>query len=133
MKFCQHCGKEVDDDAVVCVNCGCPVEGAKTTAAPASNKKSGCAVAGFVLSLLGLIFVAIQSFAPSVVLGMPFILSYLVYILAGAGLVLSIVGTCVAAKKKLAGKGLGIAGIILAAIAFMMYTVLPLVLLEGIL
>ena len=23
--FCQHCGKEVNDKAVVCVHCGCPL------------------------------------------------------------------------------------------------------------
>lgn len=27
MKYCTHCGKEIMDEAVVCVNCGCPVEG----------------------------------------------------------------------------------------------------------
>ena len=25
MKFCSKCGKELHDDAVVCVGCGCPV------------------------------------------------------------------------------------------------------------
>ncbi len=27
--FCQKCGKEVSDDAVVCIHCGCAVSGAK--------------------------------------------------------------------------------------------------------
>lgn len=26
MKYCSHCGAEVNDDAVVCVNCGCSLE-----------------------------------------------------------------------------------------------------------
>lgn len=26
-KFCSHCGKEVSDEAVVCVNCGCAIGG----------------------------------------------------------------------------------------------------------
>ena len=26
MKFCTHCGKELMDDAVICLGCGCPVE-----------------------------------------------------------------------------------------------------------
>ncbi len=26
MKYCSHCGKEVADDAVICVSCGCMVE-----------------------------------------------------------------------------------------------------------
>jgi len=25
MKYCSHCGAEIDDDAVVCVKCGCKV------------------------------------------------------------------------------------------------------------
>lgn len=33
MKYCSHCGKELDDDAIVCVNCGCkaPKSEAKQT------------------------------------------------------------------------------------------------------
>ncbi len=27
MKFCTHCGKELLDDAVICVGCGCAVNG----------------------------------------------------------------------------------------------------------
>lgn len=26
MKYCTHCGQQVHDDAVVCVNCGCSVQ-----------------------------------------------------------------------------------------------------------
>ncbi len=26
MKYCSHCGKELLDDAVVCVGCGCPIQ-----------------------------------------------------------------------------------------------------------
>ena len=35
MKYCSHCGKELNDEAVVCVGCGCSVH-AKNT----SNNKS---------------------------------------------------------------------------------------------
>ena len=31
--FCKKCGKEINDDAVVCVHCGCAVDDKK----PASN------------------------------------------------------------------------------------------------
>ena len=24
--FCQNCGKEIDDNAVICVHCGCEVK-----------------------------------------------------------------------------------------------------------
>lgn len=26
MKFCTHCGKEIADEAVICLNCGCSVK-----------------------------------------------------------------------------------------------------------
>lgn len=26
MKYCSHCGKEVNDEAVVCIHCGCAVQ-----------------------------------------------------------------------------------------------------------
>lgn len=26
MKFCSHCGKEVADEAVICLNCGCKTQ-----------------------------------------------------------------------------------------------------------
>ena len=29
MKYCSHCGAEVKDEAVICVHCGCTIEGAK--------------------------------------------------------------------------------------------------------
>ena len=29
MKFCSHCGKEVNEDAVVCINCGCEISSKK--------------------------------------------------------------------------------------------------------
>ncbi len=32
MKFCTHCGKELMDDAVICVGCGCAVGGNAQTA-----------------------------------------------------------------------------------------------------
>ncbi len=30
MKYCTHCGKELLDEAVICVGCGCPVAGQHT-------------------------------------------------------------------------------------------------------
>lgn len=36
MKFCQRCGKELMDEAIVCPGCGCPVQ---TNASTAFNKE----------------------------------------------------------------------------------------------
>ncbi len=56
--FCKKCGKEINDDAVVCVHCGCAVNDKK----PASNAqdfntpKTGMGVIlGLFLGLIGLI------------------------------------------------------------------------------
>lgn len=38
MKYCTHCGKEILDEAVICVGCGCAVESkAAQTTAPAPD------------------------------------------------------------------------------------------------
>lgn len=40
MKYCTKCGHELMDEAVICPNCGCPVEGANvpaTVSAPAAG------------------------------------------------------------------------------------------------
>ena len=47
MKFCSHCGKEIDDNAVICPGCGCPVQSAtanNTAANPAFGQISNADV-----------------------------------------------------------------------------------------
>lgn len=53
--FCSHCGKEIDDKAVVCIHCGCAVKGNGTV--PAANDESslGYGILGFFLPLIGFI------------------------------------------------------------------------------
>lgn len=51
MKYCQHCGSEIEDEAVVCPKCGCSVS-------KNSNESNGFAIAGFVCSF----FIAILGF-----------------------------------------------------------------------
>ena len=34
MKYCEHCGAEIMDEAVVCIKCGCPTEKKSETTAP---------------------------------------------------------------------------------------------------
>ena len=57
MKFCSKCGSQIQDEAVVCIHCGCSTE---TAPAPAAKKTSGLIITGFIFSfliaLLGLIF-----------------------------------------------------------------------------
>ena len=58
MKFCTKCGKELVDEAVVCIHCGCAVAGATPTATPVVENDApnmGFAVLGFFFPLIGLI------------------------------------------------------------------------------
>ena len=67
MKFCSHCGKEVLEKAVVCLNCGCAIENtsfaSKSTpaTAPDDAPSTGYAVLGFFIPLVGLILYLIWS------------------------------------------------------------------------
>lgn len=36
--FCTNCGKEIDDKAVVCIHCGCAVNGNNTLNNPSEKK-----------------------------------------------------------------------------------------------
>ena len=58
MKFCTKCGKELVDEAVVCIHCGCAVAGATLTATPVVENdapNTGFAVLGFFFPMIGLI------------------------------------------------------------------------------
>ena len=36
--FCQHCGAEINDNAVICVKCGCAVNGANPKSNGVNNR-----------------------------------------------------------------------------------------------
>lgn len=121
--FCNKCGTEIPAGESKCPNCGESAMSQNNVAqqpqpqpyyppyyppAPAqqivvnagtSKPSNGCATAGFVLALIGL------------VLGFTFIFSVL-------GLILSIVGLAKAKSVDGAGKGLAIAGMIISIISF---------------
>lgn len=50
-KFCTHCGNEVSEDAVVCVNCGCSIE--KITESAKKKEKVQISV---ILGAVGIVF-----------------------------------------------------------------------------
>ena len=54
MKYCVNCGKELCDEAVVCVGCGSAV-GKTNTQNAADAPNSGFAVLGFLFPIVGLI------------------------------------------------------------------------------
>ncbi len=55
MKYCTHCGNQLDDAAVICPKCGCAVENQQTTAATTTGDKNftGLKLAAFILMIIG--------------------------------------------------------------------------------
>lgn len=52
-RYCSHCGHRVHENAVVCVNCGCAIEGATSSIQTGEKSKTnGMAIAGFICSFL---------------------------------------------------------------------------------
>lgn len=49
MKYCSHCGKEVNDEAVVCMNCGCKIENNQKVSVPAGKLKTNRSLLKFIL------------------------------------------------------------------------------------
>ena len=52
MKFCQKCGKEIMDEAVICPGCGCSVS---TEKKKGKGGKDGLAVASKIFLIIGCI------------------------------------------------------------------------------
>ena len=88
--FCKNCGKEVNDNAVICPNCGVATDNYNKSAAPV-EQKNNMALIGFILSF----FVSI------------------------AGLIISIIAYKNAKKPEYNGdgKGFALAGIIISAVS----------------
>lgn len=58
MKYCTHCGKEITDEAVVCINCGCAIDGGgtvRTGSASADVPSAGLNILSLLIPLVGLI------------------------------------------------------------------------------
>ena len=105
MKYCSHCGAELLDEAVLCPKCGCWVkeESMATTEIKEKLKTNICALLGFILSLISVLFFA--NFFGWISL---------------AGLVLSILGLVqIKRNSDQKGRGFSIAGIIIGSIFFL--------------
>ena len=57
MMYCKNCGKEIDDKAYVCPNCGVKVEHTNdpSVADADSGSKAGWGILSFLIPLVGLI------------------------------------------------------------------------------
>ena len=52
MKYCNNCGKEVDDNAVICPSCGCAVASKNVEV---DKPSTGLNILSFLIPLVGLI------------------------------------------------------------------------------
>ena len=130
MKYCEHCGAELLDEAVLCPKCGCwtndrpkdveVLAHAQEIAAP-QTKLSILSLVGFILSIVGVVLslfaVVISRFSEGgpMLTGLP---------LNIAGFVCSIVGLVRVKRRKLRGKGFAIAGIVVGAVVGACYVLL---------
>ncbi len=67
MKYCRHCGKEIADEAVLCIHCGCEIKpsasivaaGAEGATPPTATWAMVCGIASFFIGWLALGITAI--------------------------------------------------------------------------
>lgn len=99
--YCSNCGNQIDDNAVVCIHCGCATPNAQNNqpAAQKPTESNTLAIVGFVLSF----FIAI------------------------AGLICSILGLKRVPEYNGNGRGLAIAGIVISSISMFLTIVIYIV------
>ncbi|MBR2080983.1 MAG: hypothetical protein IKC50_06320 [Oscillospiraceae bacterium] len=58
MKYCQHCGAEVNENAVVCVKCGCSLQQANANQSKEvdNSVSTGLVVLAVLIPLFGIIY-----------------------------------------------------------------------------
>ena len=92
MKFCQHCGKEVLDEALICPGCGCSVQTINNTKVIGGDESVsvGLVVLSVLIPLFGIIYWPVQAkarpkcartcgIAAIISWGVSFVLSMVVY------------------------------------------------------
>ena len=61
--YCKHCGHEINDNAIICTNCGIATDKFQTKPATTQKKISGWAIAGITVGvcalMVGFIFLMI--------------------------------------------------------------------------
>ena len=96
--FCKNCGNEVNENAVVCLNCGAAIENENNESVANQPKKANAmAITGFVLGLVAL-FLSFFCIVPT------------------CALVFSILGFV--KRENYSNKGLAIAGLVISIVAF---------------
>ena len=110
--YCPNCGTKNEEGSVYCGNCGTSLDG-KTTivyqneSVNADEKYNPWAIAGFVLSLVNVLFGVV--IIPGVL-----------------GLIFSSMGNSQIKREGGKGKGLAIAGLIVSIVTLVLYVGIPL-------
>lgn len=120
--FCKNCGKELYDNAVVCINCGSPTDKFKEQKEVATansvesnlNKHNVFGLVGFILAVVTIVF--------------SFWSTTTYFLVLAAGLTLSIIGLVKSKNYKPYGKGLSIAGISISGASVVLWIIITLVL-----
>ena len=91
MKFCQHCGKEIMDEAVICPGCGCSTQASnnKQVANVDESVSAGLVILAVLIPLFGIIYWPVKAKTrPKCALacGIAAIISWVVYFLILNGL-----------------------------------------------
>ena len=95
MKFCQKCGKELHDDAVICIGCGCAVPSSQsqsTTQAPNTGSQqpaTNSTIYSYDTTINTMSIISIILGAVGIPLA--WLLAILGYALGGTGLALAII------------------------------------------
>ena len=94
--FCQHCGKEVSDQAVICVHCGCMVKPFNPAPPPPQYYQPAPqkSYASLVLGIIGIVFAWLFALVGHITSIIGIVLGVKEYKATGgvSGLVLSIIG-----------------------------------------
>ena len=85
MKFCQNCGAEINENAVVCVKCGCSINPANRVAEVDDSVSVGLVILAVLIPLFGVIYWIIKVKSRprcAVSCAIAGIISWLIYFLA---------------------------------------------------
>ncbi len=97
-KFCSQCGKEVDENAVICVSCGCSL----APVTPVNTKKSN---APLILGIVGIVFAFLFALVGHITSIIGIVLGVKEYKKNGnkTGLIVSIVGEALCLISSISG------------------------------
>lgn len=123
MKFCEKCGNQLTDDAVICVNCGCAVKSnldEETNAAPQELFSSKNSITAIVMAGIGILIP---------IMGFVFLGPIIDLILSIACIVFSIIAlvTAIKAKKERSTDSLASIALPVAIVGIVMSTIFTLI------